>query len=84
MSCLFDQVDGVRAFMKRGIVHDNDGLGRELGDEIALKPEIEDVSICVARGQTDGSQNASQDRPQHIHPPTGVPVLLAKTPFTTR
>ena len=69
---------GVRSFMKRGIVHDHHRSGREFGDKIMLKPQIEDIRVDIPISQSNSEQNPRKERAQHIHPPTRMPILRAK------
>ena len=82
MSCRFDHCLGVLAFVKCSIVHHKHRTGRQLWDQVILKPEVEHVSIDVGRGQPHGEQRACKKRSDGVDPALGVPIPLADATLT--
>lgn len=77
-----DGLFNVGAFVECGVVHDHNGGGRKLRHKVLLRPCRK--HICINRGgkQADGEQGLSQQGPNHIGAPAGVPVLYSVTPLS--
>ena len=62
VSGIFDHLSGVFAFVKGGVVHDQDGPRWQLRDQVVLKPKVEQIGVDIGLGQADGEQRPGDQR----------------------
>src|SRR5438128_12111097 len=82
MSCFLEGLFHVFSFVKSGILHDNNGLGRKLWDQILLHPSCKGVHVNCLLEQTDREQEAAQQSPNDIGSSFGPPVMPSITALT--
>ena len=79
MTGILDGLFHVLAFVKTCIIHHNNGAGRQLWNEIACQPAMEDITVDIAWKQAGCQQGASQQRADDICSSPRVPVMGATT-----
>ncbi len=75
---------GIHPFVERGIIHDEDRCGWQLGQQVLLGPGGKDIGIHVGIEQADRQQVLPNQRTKHVSPPAGMPVVHAGTSLAGR
>ncbi len=84
MSGVEDSILYILSFVKSGVIHDNDAVGRKFRKQVLHDPRIENIGIDVRVEQTNREQKFLNQRADDIGAAFGVPVLCAKTTPATR
>ena len=76
---LMEGVLDVLAFVESGVVQDNHGGGRQLGEEDLVDPGEEDLGVDAGFKKADGDEPEAPEGADDVDAPLGVPVPLSVT-----
>lgn len=79
-----DGFSHVLSFMKCGIVHDDDGGGWSLREQILDEPCTEHIGVDRGIEETDRQERMPKKGSNRILPATGMPVFQAVTAHSSR
>ena len=82
MPRIVDHFLDVGAFVECRVVHDNDGLVRQLGEQVLFNPGVKNLGIDVGVEQSHGQQQLPDQGTDGICPLSRLPVMGAKTTFS--
>ena len=74
MTGLAEGVLNVLAFVEGGVIEDDHGGGRQLGEEDLVDPGEEDLGVDAGFEETDGDELVAQEGADDVDAPLGVPV----------
>lgn len=79
MPGLTQSILNISPFMEGGIIQDNDGGWRELGQEDVLDPGQKDIGVDAAFKEADGDQVQTEQGTNDIRAAFGVPIPASVT-----
>lgn len=84
MTGLKQSLLGVLAFRESGVIHHDNGLRGELGNEVVDSPSREDIPLNVSVKQGNREQLILMDCADHMSAALRLPVLLAIAALTAQ